>query len=136
MLRSIGFLLLEYPVFGAGGYEFNAVMSKYVAQGLVSKSVVLHAHPHTVFAQVIASKGLVGLFVFIGILVSASRSFSSRNAAGGEWKADWYGIAFLTCLLAMMQTESAMVLKGNFIAVFLLMLGVFMANRSRSINVR
>ena len=136
MLRSIGFLLLEYPVFGAGGYEFNAVMSEYVAQGLVSKSVLLHAHPHNVFAQVIASKGLVGLFVFIGILVSASSTFSSRNAAGGQWKADWYGIAFLTCLLAMMQTESAMVLKGNFIAVFLLMLGVFMANRSRSINVR
>jgi O-antigen ligase len=136
MLRSIGFLLLEYPVFGAGGYEFNAVMSKYVAQGLVSKSVLLHAHPHNVFAQVIASKGLVGLFVFIGILVSASSTFSSRNAAGEQWKADWYGIAFLTCLLAMMQTESAMVLKGNFIAVFLLMLGIFMANRSRSINVR
>ena len=136
MLRSIGLLLREYPVFGAGGYEYTAVMQGYVAQGLVSESVLLHAHPHNVFAQVIASKGLVGLFVFIGILVSASSTFSSRNAAGGEWKADWCGIAFLTCLLAMMQTESAMVLKGNFIAVFLLMLGVFMANRSRSINVR
>jgi O-antigen ligase len=136
MLRSIGLLLREYPVFGAGGYEYTAVMQGYVAQGLVSESVLLHAHPHNVFAQVIASKGLVGLFVFIGILVSASSTFSSRNAAGGEWKADWCGIAFLTCFLAMMQTESAMVLKGNFIAVFLLMLGVFMANRSRSINVR
>ncbi len=136
MLRSIGLLLREYPVFGVGGYEYNAVMQGYVVQGLVSESVLLHAHPHNVFAQVIASKGLVGLFVFIGILVAVFIGFFGRDADRSELKIHWYGIAFMTCLLAMMQTESAMVLKGNFIAVFLVTLGVFMTSKSRNVNLR
>lgn len=129
MLRSLQYFLQDYPLLGMGGYNYNEALRAYAANGLVAEHVLLHAHPHNVFAQVIVSKGLVGLAVFLGILASAVLIFIKKKSEQVNRPLDWFGFSFLCALLIMMQTESAMVLKGNFIAVFLLMLGVFLANR-------
>ncbi|WVN42045.1 O-antigen ligase family protein [beta proteobacterium MWH-UniP1] len=131
MLRSLQFFLRDYPVWGAGGYNYHEVISGYISKGLVAESVAFHAHPHNVFAQVLVSKGIVGLIIFLGIIFMSAFLLRRAETDGAGTSRLTFGLLFLAALILMSFTESALVLKGNFIACGLLLLCVFLADRQR-----
>ena len=134
MLRSLQFFLRDYPVWGVGGYNYHEVISEYVSKGLVAESVASHAHPHNVFAQVLISKGIAGLIIFLGIILVSV--FLLRRAETDESGTSQltFGLLFLVVLILVSFTESALVLKGNFIACGLMLLCVFLADQQRKVT--
>jgi len=128
MLRTLPLFIRDYPFFGVGSYNYNGVVKQYVATENISPSVAMHGHPHNVFAEVLISKGLVGLGFFALIWVSALRQIIAQNRLGEGSR--WYPVGFLLTLFAMMLTESAIATKANFIACALLFLAVFMNYRN------
>lgn len=127
MLRSLQYFIRDYPFWGVGGYKYQEIVSSYVQQGLVSEAAARHAHPHNVFAQVLVSKGLVGLAVFAAILSISILLLKSGRRKLTDSTVSALGTLFILILILMNLTESAMVLKGNYIACTLVLLGVFIA---------
>jgi len=125
MLRSVYYVFIDSPWWGIGGYNYQYVINSYIEKGFIAESLRSANHPHNVFAEVIISKGLVGLLVFTVFLYSALHCFAVSLIRNREIAIA--GITFTACVLLVMLTESAIVVKGNFIAVFLLMLGVLLA---------
>ena len=89
-------------------------------------------HPHNVFAEALVSKGLLGFTVvvlmFFYPLYIFIRDFrKSRTTARA-------GIVFIMTILIVMQTEAAVIVKGNFVAVFLLFLAVIFSWHVRRVS--
>jgi O-antigen ligase len=127
MLRSVQYFVRDFPLWGVGGYGYQQAVSDYARQGLVSAATATHAHPHNVFAQVLVSKGMVGLAVFGAILGVCGLLLKHKRRKSSDSTITTLGFIFLLVLIFMNLTESAMVLKGNYIACMLVLLGVFVA---------
>ena len=127
MLRSLRYFIRDYPFWGVGGYKYQEIVSSYVQQGLVSEAAARHAHPHNVFAQVLISKGLVGLAGFVAILGISVLLLKRSRRKLTDSTVSALGTLFILVLILMNLTESAMVLKGNYIACTLVLLSVFIA---------
>jgi len=127
MLRSLQYFARDYLIWGVGGYNYHDVISHYVIQGLVAEAVTQHAHPHNVFAQVFVSKGIVGLINFLAIMVVVILILRRQIIQSTKSRFPVFGLLFLLALILMSLTESALVLKGNFIACALVVLAVFLA---------
>lgn len=130
MWRSVGYFLADYPIWGVGGYNYPQVLAEYVGKGLVSPQILEHSHPHNLFAQIIVAKGVVGLCIFLVFYVLSFSFFLKRKHSEVKKNICRLGAIFLVALLAVSLTESAPVLKGNFIASWLLFYAVFMVGTS------
>lgn len=130
LLRASFHVFRDFPAFGVGGYNFQNVINDYVAQGLVSQSLQNANHPHNVFAEVLVSKGLFGFLVFFAVLLISARicwsGFLNTTGHIGH-----FGLIYLIVISAMMLTESAIAIKGNFISTFLLFLAVYCGSSVR-----
>ena len=79
------------------------------------------------------SKGLVGLAFFL-LLVGIPFWNFIRGGVDHRPVTAFFGLGFLVALMTMMMTESAIVLKGNFIATFILFLSAFFAQHRQTAN--
>jgi O-antigen ligase len=125
LLRASAFIFMDNPVLGIGGYNFHVVINDYITRGIVSPILANANHPHNVFAEVLVSKGILGLFAFLAICLTSMEIFLRR--VNGRKLAGIFGAIFLAAILSMMLTESAIAIKGNFISTFVLFLAVFVA---------
>ncbi len=131
MLRSVKYFLQDSPVVGVGRFNYEVHIKEYIAQGKVHPAAAA-GHPHNVFAEALVSKGLLGFAVvvlmFFYPLYIFIRDFrKSRTTARA-------GIVFITTILIVMQTEAAVIVKGNFVAVFLLLLAVIFSWHINSVK--
>jgi O-antigen ligase len=132
MLRSVQYFLQESPILGVGRYNYSLYAKKYSEQGKVNPAVAEHGHPHNVFAEALVSKGLLGFVVvvlmFFYPLYIFIRDFrKSRTSARA-------GIYFISTILIVMQTDNAVIIMGNFVAVFLLLLAVLFSWHINSVK--
>jgi O-antigen ligase len=125
LLRASAFIFMDNPVFGIGGYNFHIVINDYIARGIISPILANANHPHNVFAEILVSKGMLGLLAFSAICLTSMQIFLRR--VNGRMLAGIFGAIFLATILSMMLTESAIAIKGNFISTFVLFLAVFVA---------
>ncbi len=73
----------------------------------------------------------MGLIIFLGIIFMSAFLLRRVETDGAGTSRLTFGLLFLVALILMSFTESALVLKGNFIACGLLLLCVFFADRQR-----
>ena len=125
LLRASAFIFMDNPVLGVGGYNFHIVINDYIARGIISPILANANHPHNVFAEVLVSKGILGLCAFLAICLTSMQIF--LRGVNGRMLAGIFGAIFLAAILSMMLTESAIAIKGNFISAFVLFLAVFVA---------
>jgi O-antigen ligase len=135
MLRSVAYIARDYPVFGVGGYNFGKVVNGYIDAGKIDESLRDANHPHNVLAEVQVSKGLIGLGIFL-LMVGIPFWCFVRGGVGVGLRPTtaFFGLGFLAALMTMMMTESAIVLKGNFIATFILFISAFFAQHRQAEN--
>lgn len=134
MLKSAKIVLNEAPWVGFGRYHYQDRVKEEVRKQGLHPGIAGHGHPHNIFVATLFFKGLVGLFVVVAIFVYALLQFGKSL--------EWHhvearaGIAFVILLLMTQLTESALFIKGNFIAVFLVGMAVLYSaiNRSQSMD--
>jgi O-antigen ligase len=126
MIKAAQYALKQSPWVGLGRYHYAEFVKEQVDAGLLNRSVANHGHPHNMLIAALFFKGLIGLAIVALIFIfSFVYLFKIRQKADGPSLA---GAAFIIVLLASQMTESAALIKGNFIAVLLIGLAVMFSN--------
>jgi O-antigen ligase len=126
MVKAAQYVLEESPWLGLGRYHYTDFVREQVEKGLLNQSVSRHGHPHNMFIAALFFKGLIGLAIVLLIFIfSFFYLFKSRHRSDGSSLA---GATFIIVLLSAQMTESAVLIKGNFIAVLLIGLAVMFSN--------
>jgi len=112
--------------FGLGRYGYTEYVEKLAERGLVNKSITYHGHPHNIFLSALFFKGYVGLSIMVSIFLLLIASFFSGFKK--KINAAFAGLSFTIVVVITQMAESAIVLKGNAISLFLL--GVIVLMRS------
>jgi len=132
MIKSTKFVLQDSRWLGFGRYNYHDYMRGLIDKGLLNNGVADHGHPHNMLLATLFFKGLIGLSIVLFIFCY-SVYFFWRNRKKYE-TASYAGLAFLLILLITQMTESAALIKGNFIAIFLVFLAVLFASKSSSMK--
>ena len=132
MIKASKFVLQDYPWLGFGRYGYQEYMSGLVDKGLLNPEVANHGHPHNMLLSALFFKGLFGFLIVILIFALAFKYFSKITK--DHKSTSLAGLAFLSVLLVTQMTESATLIKGNFISVFLVFLAVLFASKRHSLQ--
>ena len=132
-LWRAGWLMFkEHPVLGVGSDNFRPYAAEQAAAGLVHHDMRDFSHAHNAYVHLLAEKGLLGaglyiaVFAYAGWLFAAGVNISRRTAA--------LGLLHVTGIAVLALTEAAPAIKGNYVALFLLYLGAFLAWHMRAIE--
>jgi len=126
MMKASKFVLQDFPWLGFGRYNYEDYMSNLVDKGLLHNEVAKHSHPHNMLLTALFFKGFIGISIVISIF-GYSIFYFWRNRIKHK-TTSLTGLAFLLVLFVTQMTESAILIKGNFIAVFLVFLAVLYSN--------
>ena len=132
MGKATLYLLAEKPIFGAGRYAYKDFVDKYVKKGLLNPAVSKHGHPHNILFSAAFFKGLLGVIIVLAIFIYTLWFFSRKRHI--HLLSSDVGIIFLLCVFMVQLTASAILIKGNFIVVFLVILSVLFSNKIQEIN--
>jgi O-antigen ligase len=132
MYKAASFVLKDSPLFGIGRYHYQDYVKQISDAGLLNSSISEHGHPHNMFLAALFFKGLFGLVIALAIFGYCLWFFWHKR--GDHPDSSYAGMAFLLILMTVGFTESAVFIKGNFIAIFLIGLGVLFAMKSNEMK--
>lgn len=132
MYKAAKFVLRDSPLFGIGRYHYQDYVKRLSDAGLLNSSISEHGHPHNMFLAALFFKGLFGLAIALAVFGYALWFFWYKRAEYPD--SSYAGTAFLLILMVVGFTESAVFIKGNFIAIFLTGLGVLFAMKSNALK--
>jgi O-antigen ligase len=130
MIKSSFYVLKISPWVGLGRYHFTEHVKSLSDSGEVYKSASHNGHPHNIFMAALIFKGLVGLIALCGMLFYALAFLWHKRVITKD--GSLVGVAFLLVLIATQLTESAAIIKGNFIALLLIGVAVFFSSAATS----
>lgn len=122
----------DHPFVGVGRGNYTDAATVYYNKGIANAGVTIHSHPHSIYFELLASKGLLGLSIFIFIIFTIFRLY--RYAYKSNLP---YSGAALTHILAILFIgigAADPILKNNFTAVFLVYLAVFYSSFSQQLK--
>ena len=129
MWRVTPIFFKDNPVFGIGRGNYTAEVKKYTQQHLVHRDIAEHGHPHNAYSEALISKGLLGLLSFLWItvypLIILIRGY--RN----HMKSAYYGITLIVGYMAFSLTDASTFIKGNYIAMYIVLLAVLFSYHVR-----
>jgi O-antigen ligase len=125
MWRVSALIFKDNPIWGVGRGNYTAAAKNYVDQGLVHFEVAEHSHPHSAFLEMLVSKGIVGLAVFLALLFYPLIYFIKTFKASRETAR--LGIIHSVGFMLFSLTDASTFIKGNFISIYLLYLTTFFA---------
>jgi O-antigen ligase len=131
MFKATGFVLESNPWLGVGRYHYEGYVKQRIDEGKLHPSALFHGHPHNMFTTTIFFKGLLGLLVVMFWFLYLYKKFRHEIRHGSR-ELGYLGIVVLASILVTQATESAVFIKGNFIAVFLISITVVMSSIIRS----
>jgi len=115
--------------FGIGRGNYNLHVREYYEKEKVHFEVITHGHPHSIYFETMASKGLVGLIVLGFIIFYVFRNYLF-------WRK--HKLRFVdTALIHMLSITiigigaSAPLIKNNFMAIFLCYLAIFFSSMEK-----
>lgn len=134
MWRVSALFFKDNPIWGIGRGNYVNEVGKYVDQGLVHAEVAKHSHPHNAFLEMVISKGLSGLVIFMALLfyplIYFVRTFKlCRETA-------MLGIIHIVGFAVFSLTDASTFIKGNYLSIFLLFLATFFAWHVRNVRER
>ncbi|MFA5072421.1 MAG: O-antigen ligase family protein [Nitrospirota bacterium] len=76
----------QSPFTGIGSGDFEVTIKKYIAEKKI-RNIEAKGHAHSIYFQIVATRGLIGISIFIAFLVSlllwGSREIKNGNQIGG-----------------------------------------------------
>ncbi len=125
MWRVSLMIFRDHPVFGVGRGNYTEAARTYVAQGRVHPDVANHSHPHNAYLEMLVSKGIVGLLVFLALLFYPLFFFLRTRRRAPDTAL--LGMLLITGFALFSLTDASTYIKGNFISIFLIYLAVLFA---------
>ena len=120
--------------FGIGRGNFHDVALTYYKKGDAHIETTRHGHPHNIYFELLTSKGLVGITIFLLLIFIILRMYLlAWNARLTFCEAAL--IHIFAILLVGLGTE-APILKNNFTWIFLVYTSVFYSSFSKELNTR
>lgn len=111
-------LIRQRPLLGYGTGAFGDAYGRLVA-GRTSFQGMSSADPHNQYMKIAAEHGLLGLFIVLGMLVSAL-----RQSVGDPWRSLAVGVLLAWCATSMANSHFSTFAEGSFIYLWL---GVMLA---------
>ncbi|MDZ7804689.1 O-antigen ligase family protein [Thiohalophilus sp.] len=132
MWRASVFAAAEQPLLGIGRYNLHDKLKQFAKEGRIHKAATHHAHPHSVYFEALASKGILGLAAVLVLYLYPLYFFIRTRQASRE--SAFTGILLLTAIMVFSIADSAPVFHNNYTAVFLTYLAVIFAWHSHQIH--
>ncbi len=114
----------DNPIFGVGRGNYYEAVLPYIEQGLLHPGVGDHSHAHNAYIDILMSRGLTGFIIFAGMLFYPLWLFASTYRLSPESALP--GMLHIAGLAVFSLTDASVFIKGNFIAIFLLITSVFL----------
>lgn len=134
MWRVSGMIFRDNPIFGVGRGNYMEAARKYVEQGRVHPEVVQHSHPHNAYLEALISKGIFGFADFLAMLLFPLYVFARSYRASPDTAL--LGILHITGFALFSLTDASTIIKGNYVAIWLVYLTAFYAWHMRLLRVR
>ncbi|MDY6979130.1 MAG: O-antigen ligase family protein [Pseudomonadota bacterium] len=132
MWRASVFAAAEQPLLGIGRYNFHDKLKQYGKDGRIHKAATHHAHPHSVYFEALASKGVLGLAAVLALYLYPLYFFVRTRQ--GSRESAFTGILLMTSIMVFSITDAAPVYHNNYTATFLTYLTVIFAWHTRQIH--
>jgi O-antigen ligase len=130
--RAAIIMFKDNPIFGIGRGNFNAELEKLVNEGIINPAVKEYSQPHNLFLEVAVSRGILGLVTLIWILYYPLVVFIKTRKSSTHTAL--LGILHILVISVLSLTEAAAFIKGNFVATYLVFLGVFFLWHIRKVH--
>jgi O-antigen ligase len=132
MLEASWLMFKENPVLGVGNGHYSAKTHEYIDAQKVHPIVrhELLVTPHTLIAEIVVSKGIVGLLTFSLFIIMALRLAYHRRYEG-------IGMGlFIMCILLTGISEDWWVRTGSFVAIMVTFLAILSTKTQNSSVIR
>lgn len=119
---------LDSPVIGQGQGGYVSYMEDGVEKGRYSKRIAIHSHSHNDYFFILASRGLVGLTLFLAIyimLLNRARKVPKSNSSDQELFA--IGLIVVVVCFAIFGLTEAILIRSQTISVFVILVGFLLA---------
>lgn len=134
MWRVSWLIFRDHPLWGVGRGNYTEAARKYVEQGQVHPEVAAHGHPHNAYLEMLVSKGIVGLAVFLVLLFYPLGYFWRTRARSPDTAL--LGVVLVTGFALFSLTDASTYIKGNFISIFLIYLAALFSWHARRLRAR
>jgi len=127
--RAALMIIRDHPIVGVGAGGYNGAARRYVEEGRAHPEAVRHGHSHSAYLEAMVSKGAFGLaalLVMLGVplYVFIRDSLSSAVAT--------LGVVHVVGFSLFSLPDASTIIKGNYIAIWLVYLTAFFAWQMRA----
>jgi O-antigen ligase len=123
--RAAWMIFRDHPLTGVGRGNYWRIVTEYADGVRVNRVASLHGHPHNVFFELAASKGILGLLSFLFIVAAVLRIFFKvRGFAPAIANG---GIVFVAGFLAFGLTDASPLIKNSYVSFLLFYLALLVA---------
>ncbi|MDH5445825.1 MAG: O-antigen ligase family protein [Gammaproteobacteria bacterium] len=126
MWRATKYFFNDSAIFGVGLGNYSEAVKKYIDKKLVHPGIGMHSHPHNVYSEMLISRGIFGVIVFLWITILPLSYFISSYAQGNRHA--FTGILFILSFLIFSLTEASTFTKGNFSSLYIVFLAVLFSD--------
>lgn len=130
MWRVSLMIFQDHPLLGVGRGNYTEAARVYVEQGRAHPVVVEHSHPHSAYLEALVSKGIPGLINFLAMLIFPLYVFVRGRRDSPH--AALLGVLLVTGFALFSLTDASTIIKGNYIAIWLIYLTAFFAWHQRA----
>ncbi len=132
MWRAGWLVFKDNPLLGAGWGNYTKAVKPYVSENGLSQHVLNHGHAHNAYVEVLMSLGLVGFIIFMGMFFYPLYYFARTYALAPD--SAMFGMLHVVGIAVFSLTDASILIKGNFVAIFLLSLAVFFIRHAARVN--
>lgn len=132
MWRVSWLIFRDHPLWGVGRGNYTEAARRYAERGDVHPDAANSGHPHNAYLEMLVSKGIVGLAVFVVLLFYPLLHFW-RTRRGSPDTA-LLGTVLVTGFALFSLTDASTFIKGNFISIFLIYLAALFSWHARRLR--
>jgi len=123
-MLELGYKVMQdYPLFGVGAGNYPLIAPEYVKCCEVHPAVAEHGHAHNIYTESLINKGLIGLLLAVLMMLFPFIYF--YRLAGKGNRAALAGLISITSIAVFGLTEASPLIKGNWVAILVVLLCVF-----------
>lgn len=119
-------------LFGVGRGNYTDAAQEYYNKGEVHAEVARHSHPHNIYFELLASKGLVGISVFLLLIFVILRIYI--RAWNTRLFLNEAALVHIFAILLVGLGSEGPILKNNFTWIFLVYTAVFYSSFSNELK--
>ena len=133
MYRTAFLITEDNLLFGNGPGNYRNIAKKYIADGEIHPAVARHSNPHNAFLEVFISKGLLGLLSLLLLFYYPMYIFIRDYRHNRHSKITTIiGMLHIVAFTAFSLTDHSIVVKNNYIALYLIGISIFLSSHFRS----